>query len=121
MSKLNFASLLSLISVIISFVYFRIYQIYLFDFSEVIPLWRLLTTMVFLSFSITWLYTYCKTKNAMIIFNLLFVLITLLSIVYPIQARIYNEFEDYFPAFAIPLHFIVPLLWLSLHPLLLKK
>lgn len=121
MSKLNFAFLLSLISVLISFIYFKIYQVYLFDFSEVMPLWKLLSMMVFQSFSITWFYAFCKTKKTMLIFNLTLVIITLSSIIYPIQARIYHEYEDFFPAFAIPLHFIIPLFWLSLHPLLLKN
>ena len=121
MSKLNFAFLLSLISVLFSFIYFRIYQVYLFDFSEVMPLWRLLSMMLFLSFSITWLSAFFKTKKTMLIFNLTLVFIALLSIIFPIQARIYHEFEDFFPAFAIPLHLIVPLFWLSLHPLLLKN
>jgi len=121
MSKLNFAFLLSLISICFSFTYFRLYQIYLFDFSEVMPMWRLLSIEVFLSFSITWLSAFCKTKKTMLIFNVTLVVITLLSILYPVQARIYHEYEDFFPAFAIPLHFIVPLFWLSLHPLLLKN
>ena len=121
MSKLNFAFLLSLISVVISFIYFRLFQIYLFDFSMVVPFWRLFAMIVFLSFCITWLNGFCTTKRSHIIFNFALVLVTLLSILYPIQARIYNQYEDFFPAFAIPLHFMVPLFWLSLHPLLLKN
>lgn len=119
-NSILFAVFIAVISTILGLSYFFLFKKFLFDYSAIIPFWKLIATYFFLSFLITFLFLQFKrffTKQHWV-FNLLLILVTFASILIPIQAEVFHGDEEFFPIFAIPLHFILPLFWLAFYNLI---
>lgn len=107
-----------------AFMYASFYNNKLFDYSNDLKY----TTIISAAFGVTVLASVLHNIGSRIspkwndfIFNSLFSLITMASIMLPINAKIQNEIPDYFPIYAIPLHFFPLLMWFSFKPLFTKK
>lgn len=115
--------MISLFSSIIGVAYSYISYYYLFDFSNTIPFWKIVSTYIFLGllfsgiYYLVWEYFY----RSILFVNVVVVLVTLVSILLPIIVNIEEDFPEMFPSFAIPLHFIFPLLWLAVFPTFINK
>ena len=122
LNPISFALILTSLSSFLGFIYFYFFSHFLFDFSSLLPLWKLIATYFFLSFLITLLfkvYSSVFKQKYLWVFNLFLVLVSSCSILYPIQAQVFHPDEEFFPVFAIPLHFIVPLFWLTFYHLII--
>ena len=101
------AFLSSLSGVIYGYSYYQ-----LFDFSAYLPLWKIAAFLTFIS-------TIFK-KRAHLITSVFVAVISLFSIILPnlFPPKFTQEIEvpEMFPAFVMPLHFLVPIFWLVLSP-----
>ena len=123
-NSILFAVFIAFISAIFVLTYFLLFKKFLFDYSAIIPFWKLIATYFFISFLITLLFkVYLRVfaQKYLWVFNLLLVLVSFCSILYPIQAQVFHPDEEFFPVFAIPLHFIVPLFWLTFYHLIIPN
>ena len=119
-NSILFALFIAVISIVLGISYSLLFKKFLFDYTAIIPFWKLIATYFFLSFLITFLFLQFKrlfTKQYWV-FNLLLILFTFSSILIPIQAEVFHSDEEFFPVFAIPLHFILPLFWLAFYNLI---
>jgi hypothetical protein len=100
----------------------------LFDFSSFLPLWNIVVLFTFISLILGVLsilfFLIFKKAGSMILSGLICVL-SFLSVIlptlFPPQFASSIESPEIFPAFAVPLHFIIPMVWLTLSPLLLNS
>jgi len=117
----------SLISSLGAAVYVTKYYEVMANFSLILPLWKIIATYFALGLSLSGLYflsTRLAPKFGTIIFNIVLVFATLSSILFPIMKEDFPEtleMTEFYPGFVIPLHFIFPLLWLALSPLIKKN
>jgi len=117
----------SLISSLGAAVYVTKYYEVMANFSLILPLWKIIATYFALGLSLSGLYflsTRLAPKFGTIISNIVLVFATLGSILFPIMKEDFPEtleMTEFYPGFVIPLHFIFPLLWLALSPLIKKK
>lgn len=111
-----FGLIVSVISSVVGASYTYCSYHFLFDFSNTLPIWKIVITYVFLGLLFSGLYFVVNEffTNFLILLNIVVVIISLLSIIWPIIVNIDEEFPEMFPSFAIPLHFIFPLFWLAL-------
>lgn len=117
-----FALLLAVLSCIFGIFYFISFNQFLFNYTSIIPYWKLIATYFFLSFIISFLFkVYLRVfaQKYLWVFNLFLVLVSFCTILYPIQAKVFHPDGEFFPIFAIPLHFIVPLFWLTFYHLII--
>lgn len=63
------------------------------------------------------------SKWAQVVFNLVFILLSFASIIFPLVATLpYDiEFPELFPGFAIPMHFFPALFWFGLKPMVFRE
>ena len=117
----------SLISSLGAIIYVTKYYEVLANFSLILPLWKIIATYFTLGLSISGL---CFLSNRLapkfgsFIFNIVLVFATLSSIIFPIMKQDFPEtleMTEFYPGFVIPLHFILPLFWLALSPLIRKN
>jgi hypothetical protein len=117
----------SLISSLGASVYVTKYYEVMANFSLILPLWKIIATYFTLGLSVSGL---CFLSNRLapkfgtIIFNIVLVFATLSSILFPIMKEDFPEtleMTEFYPGFVIPLHFIFPLFWLALSPLIKKN
>ena len=117
----------SLISSLGAIIYVTKYYEVLANFSLILPLWKIIATYFTLGLSISGL---CFLSNRLapkfgsFIFNIVLVFATLSSIIFPIMKQDFPEtleMTEFYPGFVIPLHFILPLFWLALSPLIKKN
>ena len=117
----------SLISSLGASIYMTKYYELISDFSSILPLWKIIATYFTLGLSVSGL---CFLSNRLapkfgtIIFNIVLVFATLSSILFPIMKEDFPEtleMTEFYPGFVIPLHFILPLFWLALSPLIKKN
>jgi hypothetical protein len=117
----------SLISSLGAAVYVTKYYEEMANFSLILPLWKIIATYFTLGLSVSGL---CFLSNRLaqkfgtIIFNIVLVFATLSSILFPIMKEDFPEtleMTEFYPGFVIPLHFILPLFWLALSPLIKKN
>jgi hypothetical protein len=117
----------ALISSLGASVYVTKYYEVLANFSLILPLWKIIATYFTLGLSISglcFLSTRLAPKSGYIIFNIVLVFATLSSIIFPIMKQDFPEtleMTEFYPGFVIPLHFILPLFWLALSPLIKKN
>jgi hypothetical protein len=117
----------SLISSLGAFVYVTKYYEIMANFSLILPLWKIIATYFALGLSLSGLYflsTRLAPKFGTIISNIVLVFATLGSILFPIMKEDFPEtleMTEFYPGFVIPLHFILPLFWLALSPLIKKN
>lgn len=117
-----FAVFIATTSLLLALLYYFSFTLILFDFSSILPIWKLVSTYFFISLLVTFCFVYfikISNRKNLWVFNLIFSVISFFSVIYPFQAKVFHQYEDFFPAFVIPLHFILPLFWLTFHNLLL--
>lgn len=116
-----FALFIAFLSSLLGLAYFVSFNHFLFDFSSVLPSWKLISTYCFISFLTTFLFVqYVRVTGAkkLWVFNLSLSLIFFFTICIPILAQVTHADGEFFPVFAIPFHFIFPLFWLIFYPLI---
>ena len=117
----------SLISSLGAAVYVTKYYEVMANFSLILPLWKIIAIYFTVGLSVSglcFLSTRLVPKFGTIIFNIVLVFATLGSIIFPIMKEDFLEtleMTEFYPGFVIPLHFIFPLFWLALSPLLKKN
>ena len=117
----------SLISSLGASVYVTKYYEVMANFSLILPLWKIIAIYFTIGLSVSglcFLSTRLVPKFGTIIFNIVLVFATLGSIIFPIMKEDFLEtleMTEFFPGFVIPLHFIFPLFWLALSPLIKKN
>jgi len=117
----------SLISSLGAAFYVTKYYEVMANFSLILPLWKIIATYFALGLSLSGLYflsTRLAPKFGTIISNIVLVFATLGSILFPIMKEDFPEtleMTEFYPGFVIPLHFILPLFWLALSPLIKKN
>jgi hypothetical protein len=98
----------------IGVLYTYFYYHYLFDFSSVLPLWKVffgLTSFTLLFYYLQYFMIKWIKQNARFWFALIFSLGSFISILYPIVEKVYVDAPEFYPGFVIPLHFL-PILML---------
>jgi len=120
--------ILAIISAIISSIVGSLYATYyyklLFDFSMVLPVWKIVAAYFSISLiaaGIRFLFDFLLAKWGELVFNILFGALTIASIIHPILMNGDFEMAEMYPGFAIPLYFILTLIWLALAPAFIKK
>lgn len=121
MLKLPFRSLLVIVvfSTLMAVTHMYFFNVYLFDFSSVIPYWKIpliysLEAFIFALVFESWKkIDFLKGHTS---FNLVLTIFTIASILFPILATVRVEHNEFFPIYAIPLHFIFTLVWISVYP-----
>ena len=121
MPQIPFKSLFLIVgfSTSMSLVHMYLFNTFLFDFSEIIPYWKIPIIYFLEALILSILFeTIRKIKflRNQTVLNLLLSLITLISILFPILATVQIENNEFFPIYAIPLHFIFTLVWISIYP-----
>ena len=117
----------SLISSLGASVYVTKYYEVMANFSLILPLWKIIAIYFTIGLSVSglcFLSTRLVPKFGTIIFNIVLVFATLGSIIFPIMKEDFLEtleMTEFYPGFVIPLHFIFPLFWLALSPLIKKN
>ncbi|MFM6935879.1 MAG: hypothetical protein ACKOXP_10575 [Flavobacteriales bacterium] len=120
--KLGLTSALSAsaLGTLYTFVYYRL----LFDFSAVLPIWKVtfgLISFTLLLFYAHFLFTKVFHKNPTFWFGITFSILTFASILYPMLERVYVDASEFYPGFAIPLHFLPILMFFSFYQLYHQK
>lgn len=121
MISIQYKSLLVIlcISTGMSWTHMYLFNTYLFDFSDVIPYWKIPVVYVLegIVFSIVFegLLKVKRFSSSGVATNLILSSITLLSIVFPILATVHVDNNEFFPIYAIPLHFIFTLVYISVY------
>ncbi len=117
----------SFISSLGASIYMTKYYELISDFSSILPLWKIITCYFSLGLIVSglcFLSTKLLPKFGGIIFNIVFVFASLCSILLPIMKEDFPEsleMTEFYPGFVIPLHFILPLFWLALSPIIKKN
>jgi len=119
--------IVSLISSLGASVYVTKYYELIAPFSLILPLWKIIATYFTLGLCVSglsYLSNRLAPKFGAIIFNIVLVFASLSSILLPIMKEDFPdtlEMTEFYPGFVIPLHFIFPLFWLALSPLIKKN
>ena len=122
-----FALFISTISSIGSLVYVSNYYSFFADFSPILPKWKIVATFFSLGLISAGFYFVLNKflpKAGTLIFNISIAFISLSSILIPILKEDFPEsleMTEFYPGFVIPLHFIFPLFWLALSPIIKKN
>ena len=121
----NLGIISGIVSSVVGGIYALVYYKYMFDFSVVLPIWRIVAAYFSLGLiagGALFVFERFSPKFGSLIFNLSFALLSFASILLPILKFIDGvEFPELFPGFAIPLHFFFPVIFLSLSPFIIKK
>ncbi|MEY3844866.1 MAG: hypothetical protein RL293_1288 [Bacteroidota bacterium] len=120
--KLAFIS--SLCASFLGVLYTTIYYQLLFDFSTVLPIWKVAFGLI--SFTLILSYIHLAFRKVMkhyptFWFGLTFSIITFVSILYPMIERVYVDASEFYAGFAIPLHFLPILMFFTFHHLDTQK
>lgn len=108
----------------IGILYAYFYYQLLFDFSTVLPIWKVLFGLI--SFTLILFYVHlvfiklCK-QNPTFWFGLTFSILTFVSILYPMIERVYVDAAEFYPGFVIPLHFLPLLMFFTFYQLDTQK
>jgi uncharacterized membrane protein len=104
------------------YVYFY-YQM-LFDFSTVLPIWKVafgLISFTLILFYVHLLFKRVVKQNPTFWFGLTFSILTFVSILYPMMDRVYVDAAEFYPGFVIPLHFLPLLMFFTFYQLDTQK
>lgn len=110
----------SLIGMLYTYTYYQL----LFDFSTVLPIWKVAFGLISFSLILFYahlLFTKVVKHNPTFWFGLTFSLVTFVSILYPMLERVYVDAAEFYPGFVIPLHFLPILLFFTFHQLSTQK
>ena len=119
--------IVSLISSLGAFVYVTKYYEIMANFSAILPLWKIIACYFSLGLIVSglcFISSKLLPKFGVIIINILLVFTSLSSIILPLMKEDFPEtleMTEFYPGFVIPLHFIFPLFWLALSPLIKKN
>jgi hypothetical protein len=110
----------SFLGVLYTYIYYQL----LFDFSTVLPVWKVAFGLI--SFSLILFYVHLVfrkgiKKNQTFWFGLTFSMLTFVSILYPIVERVYVDDSEFYPGFVIPLHFLPIIMFFTFHQLDTQK
>ena len=117
----------SFISSLGASVYVTKYYELIANFSLILPLWKIIACYFSLGLIVSGLYfisSKLSPKFGGMIFNISLVFASLSSILLPIMKEDFPEsleMTEFYPGFVIPLHFIFPLFWLALSPIIKKN
>lgn len=118
--SMSVAAMASFLAAMYMFVYFK----YLFDFSSILPYWKVISVYFSLSLFLAGIYFVVQTKlskEKTVFVSILVSLIAFASILIPItRMGVFVENAEFYAGFAIPLHFILPMSWLATAPYFLK-
>jgi hypothetical protein len=116
--------LTGLLSSLISLGYSYFFNIKLLDFSEILPYWKIIALDFALALVLSgnyFAFSLVVKRYYVLIFNVFFALLSILSVLIPITAQLPNiEFPEFYPTFAIPLHLIFSVIFLSLSSIIIK-
>ncbi len=118
------ALVVAVVSSLISGIYTYYYYKYLFDFSAVLPIWKIVATYFSIALIATgsrFLFDLIFPKFGELFFNIVLSFLTILSIMHPILLNGDFEMAEMYPGFAIPIYFIFTIIWLALAPTFIKK
>jgi hypothetical protein len=112
------------VSAFVSSVFAYFFNQNLFDFSEVLPYWKIISidfSLALIAVGIFYGLHIISKKYFKLIFNSLFALCSISSVLVPITAKIPDlEFPEFYPTYAIPLHLIFSVIFLALSSILIK-
>jgi hypothetical protein len=115
----------AIVSSVIGGLYASFFNAQLFDFSSILPIWKISAVYFSISLIATGLYfllLHFFSKFGLILFNSMFVIAAVSSVMIPITAKIENvEFTEFYPIFAIPLHLVFSVVFLAISPLIIKN
>jgi hypothetical protein len=118
------ALVVAVVSSLISGIYTYYYYKYLFDFSAVLPIWKIVATyfsIALIATGLRFLFDLIFPKFGELFFNIVLSFLTILSIMHPILLNGDFEMAEIYPGFAIPIYFIFTIIWLALAPTFIKK
>ena len=108
----------------IGMLYTYFYYQLLFDFSTVLPIWKVAFGLISFSLILFYchLFFWSKIKqNPTFWFALTFSLLTFVSILYPMMEKVYVDAAEFYPGFVIPLHFLPVLMFFTFYQLVPQK
>ncbi len=114
----------ALCSSAIGTLYTYFYYQLLFDFSTVMPIWKVVFGLISYSLILFYVHQVCTKvikQNPTFWFGLTFSLLTFVSILYPMMERVYVDASEFYPGFVIPLHFLPILMFFTFHQLSTQK
>lgn len=106
----------SLIGTLYTYFYYQL----LFDFSTVLPIWKVafgLISFTLILFYVHLLFIKVIKQKPTFWFGLTSSIVTFVSILYPITERVYVDASEFYPGFVIPLHFLPVLMFFTFHQL----
>ncbi len=110
----------SFIGVLYTFAYYQL----LFDFSIVLPIWKVAFGLISFTLILSYVHlAFLKVlkQNPTFWFGLTFSILTFVSILYPMIERVYVDASEFYAGFAIPLHFLPILMFFTFHQLDTQK
>lgn len=114
----------AIVASLVGGLYTSYYYKFLFDFSIVLPIWKLVAVYFSISLIVAglrFIFDFLIVKDGEIVFNIFLAALTIVSIIHPILTNGDFEMAEMYPGFAIPLYFIFSIIWLVLAPTVLKK
>jgi hypothetical protein len=118
------ALVVAVISSLISGFYAFNYYKYLFDFSIVLPIWKIVAayfSIALIATGLRFLFDLIFPRFGELFFNIKLGFLTIISIMHPILMNGDFEMAEMYPGFAIPIYFIFTIIWLVLAPTFIKK
>jgi hypothetical protein len=106
----------SFIGILYTYAYYQL----LFDFSTVLPIWKVAFGLISFSlilFYVHLLFTKVVKQNPTFWFGWTFSIVTFVSMLYPMMQRVYVDASEFYPGFVIPLHFLPILMFFTFHQL----
>jgi hypothetical protein len=122
--NVKLALISSLCASFLGVLYTNIYYQLLFDFSTVLPIWKVAFGLISFSlilFYVHLLFTKMLKQNPTFRFGLIFSLLTFVSILYPMLESVYVDAAEFYPGFVIPLHFLPIIMFFTFHQLDTQK
>jgi hypothetical protein len=117
--------LAGVISAAVSVVFAYTFNQKLLDFAQVLPYWKIIAVDFSLSLIGVGVYfglSLITKKIHKVVFYSLFSVASIASVLLPITANFPNlEFPEFYPTFAIPLHLIFSVIFLSLSSIIIKN
>jgi hypothetical protein len=110
----------SFIGILYAYAYYQL----LFDFSTVLPIWKVafgLISFTMILWYVHLIFLKVFKHNPKFWFGLTFSIVTFVSILYPMTERVYVDATEFYPGFVIPLHFLPILMFFTFYQLSTQK
>lgn len=109
----------AVVSSAVGALYLNAYYTEMFDYSMILPIWKVVSIYtalsLFLSLVLFFVFKYLG-RIGVLVLNTLFVMAMTASIYYPITYFNSKIDVEYIAVAALPIHFIMPLVWLAIQP-----